>query len=267
MFYRFYISKDRGQKNSLCSQLCIPFSYSRPLYNLIIFYYGIISNIKTIEPVFSFFVSLEGAGITGSVSDSSIRTHYVTSHMGLAFMLFNWWPWCTGRHVISNGPFWWWIFVGTIQRWGMLVPVWGRVKERKAPIVIGYGWVFLHSSQQMVLWWAIYLDVPKIASSWTVPCQVYWKQGSSVESSVFVYLVQRILPYYAYVGVHGKTPMAPKPPNEMVWYIWQWDGVVRRVGAACIPNKVGSSKRFPWQGASVDIEEQQKASPCYLRAG
>ena len=37
-------------------------------------------------------VSLEGAGITGSISYSSIRAHAVTRRMGLSLAFFTWCP-------------------------------------------------------------------------------------------------------------------------------------------------------------------------------
>ena len=37
------------------------------------------------------FVSLEGSGNTGSISNYSIRTHAVTRRMGPDFLFFTWW--------------------------------------------------------------------------------------------------------------------------------------------------------------------------------
>ena len=63
------------------------------------------------------------------------------------------------------------IVVGPIQRWGMSIPVRGKVKEWKALIIVGYSWVCLRSYQWMVGCWDEYLDAPKMASSQTVPCR------------------------------------------------------------------------------------------------
>ena len=68
----------------------------------------------------------------------------------------------------------------------------------------------------MVVFWDDYIDVPEMASSWMVPCQVCQERGSLVESSEVVYVVERILPYYDYLGVRGNPPMSAEPTDEMV---------------------------------------------------
>ena len=78
-----------------------------------------------------------------------------------------------------------------IQRWGMSIPICGRVKGQKATIVFGFGWV----TQLMVGFRVEYIEAPSMALSHMVLCQVSQERGSLVESSGGVYVVERIAPY------------------------------------------------------------------------
>ena len=68
------------------------------------------------------------------------------------------------------------IVVGLIQRWVMPIPVRGKVKGRKDMIIVESSWVCIRSYQQMVGFWADYLDAPKMALSHMAPCRRFLRR-------------------------------------------------------------------------------------------
>ena len=128
------------------------------------------------------FVSLEGSGNTGSISNSSIRTHAVTRRMGPDFLFFTWWLWGREKHAIGNGSF---VVKSSLRQFK--VAECQFLSGGQAPIIVGSRCVCLCSAHRMVGCWDEYLDALKMASSWTVTCWFWREQGLLAELSEVIY--------------------------------------------------------------------------------